>query len=145
MRWVLDASVLVKWALPERREAGTAEADAFLRGFAGRSIELVEPPHWLTEVAGVVSRLAPERAAEITGFLYALEIPVYAEVGAYLAAVDLAVRHRHHLFDTLYHGVALASPDTVLVTADDVYLRRARRAGRIVSLADASAMAFATG
>jgi predicted nucleic acid-binding protein len=142
MRWVLDASVMIKWALPERREAGTAQAEAFLHAFTSRSVELLEPPHWLAEVAAVVSRLAPEQASEITALLHALEVPVYAEADAYLAAVELSVRHRHHLFDTLYHGVALACPDTVLVTADEAYLRRARSAGRIVRLAAASDLAF---
>lgn len=142
MRWVLDASVMIKWALPERREAGTAQAEAFLHAFTRRSVDLLEPPHWLAEVAAVVSRLAPAQASEITALLHALEVPVHAEVDAYLAAVELSVRHNHHLFDTLYHGVALACPDTVLVTADEAYLRRARSAGRVMSLAAASDVAF---
>lgn len=135
-RWVLDASVLVKWVLPERREADTARAEAFLAGFVDRSLALVEPPHWLAEVAAVVSRLAPEKATEATALLCAMEIPIDASGAAYAAAIDLAVRHRHHLFDTLYHGVALITPDTLLVTADDTYFRKARGEGRIVHLAD---------
>ncbi len=136
IRWVLDASVLVKWVLPERHEADTARAEAFLAGFVDRSLTLVEPPHWLAEVAAVVSRLAPEKAAEATALLCSMEISVDASVEAYAAAVDLAVRRKHHLFDTLYHGVALITPDTFLVTADDAYFRRARSEGRIVRLAD---------
>jgi len=135
-RWVLDASVVIKWVLPERGETDTARAEAFLAAFVDRSLALVEPPHWLAEVAAVVARLAPEKAADAAAMLRSMEIPVHADHAAYVAAVDLAVRCKHHLFDTLYHGVALVTPDTILVTADDVYFRKARRAGRIVRLAE---------
>ena len=68
-RWVLDASVVIKWVLPERGETDTARAEAFLAAFVDRSL-------------------------------------------------------------------ALVTPDTILVTADDAYFRKARRAGRIVRLAE---------
>ncbi|HEY3784421.1 MAG TPA: hypothetical protein VGL55_04000 [Steroidobacteraceae bacterium] len=41
-----------------------------------------------------------------------------------------------HLFDTYYHGVALETPDCVLGTGDERYLRVARAKGRIVSLTE---------
>jgi hypothetical protein len=43
---------------------------------------------------------------------------------------------KQHLFDTYYHGVALETPDCVLITADERYLRAARAKGRIVSLTE---------
>jgi predicted nucleic acid-binding protein len=136
-RWVLDASVIIKWALPERGEADTARAEEFLFRFADRSLDLVEPPHWLSEVAAVVSRLAPDRAREIVALLHEMEIPTEGSAEAYDKAVDLAVRLRHHVFDTLYHAVATVIPGAMLVTADDTYYRKARREGGVVRLADA--------
>jgi predicted nucleic acid-binding protein len=50
--------------------------------------------------------------------------------------VELATELKQHLFDTYYHAVALETPDCVLVTADEHYLRVARAKGRIVSLTD---------
>jgi len=41
----------------------------------------------------------------------------------------------HHLFDTLYHGVALHS-DTLLITADEQYFRKAKDISNITLLAD---------
>jgi hypothetical protein len=38
------------------------------------------------------------------------------------------------LFDTLYHAVALDTPEAVLVTADQRHLDAARRHGRIGAL-----------
>lgn len=49
-------------------------------------------------------------------------------------ACRLSIELNHHLFDTLYHAVALETADTVLVTADWHYLDKARHLGRIISL-----------
>jgi predicted nucleic acid-binding protein len=48
--------------------------------------------------------------------------------------VELALELKQHLFDSYYHGVALETPDCVLITADERYLRAARAKGNIVSL-----------
>jgi predicted nucleic acid-binding protein len=52
----------------------------------------------------------------------------------YLKACDLSNSLKQHLFDTLYHAVALTEPDTIFVTADDRYYRKAASAGKIVRL-----------
>ena len=54
----------------------------------------------------------------------------------YARALDLSIRYRHHLFDTLYHAVALEVQDARLITADRRYYDRAGGEGRIVLLAD---------
>ena len=54
----------------------------------------------------------------------------------YLDACELARSLNYHVFDTLYHAVALTLPDTVLVTADTRYERKARRRGAIMLLRD---------
>ena len=61
---------------------------------------------------------------------------MFAELKVYERAVRLAAETNQHVFDTLYHAVALARPDAELVTADERYYRAASRAGRLVRLAD---------
>jgi predicted nucleic acid-binding protein len=51
-------------------------------------------------------------------------------------ATRLAVELGHHVFDTLYHAVALRSGTATLATADQRYFRKAARRGRIARLAD---------
>jgi len=97
---------------------------------------VIEPPHWLAEVAAVLCRLVPRQARETVELLEAMELPVSDHPDTYGSACDLAVRLREHVFDTLYHAVALSHTDAVLVTADDRYYRRAARIGRIVRLAE---------
>jgi predicted nucleic acid-binding protein len=38
-------------------------------------------------------------------------------------ACQLSERFKHHLFDTLYHAVAIYSGNTQFITADDQYYR----------------------
>ena len=50
-------------------------------------------------------------------------------------AADLSIALNHHLFDTLYHAVALEEGAT-LVTADAAYFGKAKDLGGVELLAD---------
>lgn len=103
---------------------------------------MVEPPHFVAEVAAVLTRKSPSSAKESLADLMELEMeivderPVLARVMN--KAVDLAIRFEQHVFDTLYHAVAVEYRDTRFVTADERYYRKAAAAGRIVRLAELS-------
>jgi predicted nucleic acid-binding protein len=47
----------------------------------------------------------------------------------------MAIMLDHHLFDTLYHAVALEQGAT-LITADEAYFAKAKDLGSITRLAD---------
>lgn len=134
---VADASVALKWFLPSAEaEEDHDRAVALLKGVKAGQIVLREPPHWLAEVAAVLSRLAPASARQNIEDLYAMRIPVVETPEVYVTASKLAVSLDQHLFDTLYHAVALLSPDCTLVTADERYYGRARKEGSITLLRD---------
>jgi predicted nucleic acid-binding protein len=134
---VLDASVIVKWVFPDRaREVHAERALDLLRAVHAGRLSVVEPPHWLAEVAAVVARHAPDRALEVLALLHAMELPVLDELEVYLEAARLSAESGQHLLDTLYHAVALRRRATSLVTADERYYRHARRAGRVTLLRD---------
>lgn len=134
---VADASVAVKWFLPPTEaEQGHDEALALLEGVKSGQIALREPPHWLAEVAAVLSRLAPASARQDIEDLWAMRIPVMETPEIYVTASKLAVSLNQHLFDTLYHAIALLSPDCTLVTADERYYRKAHKEGSITLLRD---------
>lgn len=138
-RMVVDASVIVKWVLPHRHdEADTVQALALLGEFKAGRLSLCQPPHWLAEVAAVLARLHPSSIRDDLADLYALDIPVAHDPEMYWTACELAHALDHHVFDTLYHAVALTLPDTVLVTADARYEKKARRRGAIMLLRDAA-------
>jgi predicted nucleic acid-binding protein len=135
VRVVVDASVVVKWILPDsEHEAPTERALALLRGIRAGTVEPLQPPHWLAEVGAVVARLRPEIVESTLDLLDALELPVAADVAIYRRAARLAAELSHHLFDTLYHAVALER-DALLITADSRYHRKALRLGAVMGLA----------
>ena len=134
MKLVVDASVAVKWFLPDpSREADADRAAELLRAIGDGRVDLLQPPHWLAEVAAVIARLRPEIAAAAIDLLDTMELATAADAGLYKRASRLAQQLDQHLFDTLYHALALAN-DALLVTADDRYLRKAGRLGKIVAL-----------
>ena len=139
IRVVADASVVVKWLLPVRDEEGDLEqALDLLRAVRSDTVTLYEPPHWLAEAAAVVSRLSPATAEEDIADLYAMSVRVVDAERVYLAACRLSRDLDHHLFDTLYHAVALSVDDAVLVTADERYFAKAAGRGRMFLLRDFS-------
>jgi predicted nucleic acid-binding protein len=132
---VADASVAVKWFLPPTEaEQGHDRAVAFLHGVNSGQIALREPPHWLAEVSAVLSRVAPATARQNIEDLYSMRIPVMETVELYTTASRLAISLDQHVFDTLYHAVALLTPDCTLVTADERYYGKAHKAGSIALL-----------
>ena len=129
MRVVVDASVVVKWVLPDpEREAMTDEALALLHAIRSGDVEPIQPPHWLAEVAAVLARLRPAIAESTLDLLDAIELPVAADASIYRRAIRLAGELGHHLFDTLYHAVALER-EALLITADAHYQRLAQQIG----------------
>jgi len=59
-----------------------------------------------------------------------------APTAAYARAIALAARLNHHLFDTLYHALALETPNAIFVTADRGYFDKSRHLGPIAWLPD---------
>lgn len=135
-RIVADASVVVKWLQPLRVEADADSALRLLAAIESGQVDPIEPPHWLAEVAAVITRLDAGTAQQKIAALYAMDIGVVATPGVYLTACKLSVELGHHLFDTLYHAVALETLGATLVTADARYYNKARHYGNISLLAD---------
>ncbi|MEI7868892.1 MAG: type II toxin-antitoxin system VapC family toxin [Candidatus Methylumidiphilus sp.] len=133
--FVLDASVLVKWAVPENAEVDTDKALDLLADFEQGNINLLQPIHWLCEVGAVLCRISAPTLNRKIQLLRALEIPVIDNPAIFQFAGELAVELDHHLFDTLYHAVALENNMT-LVTADRRYYQKAYGLGGIVMLED---------
>ncbi len=137
--YVLDASVLVKWAVPENNEEHTDIALELLAAFEHGNIELLEPVHWLCEVSAVLCRISASTVNRKTQLLRTLEIPEINIPEIFTTACDLAVNLDHHLFDTLYHAVAIEKGLT-LITADTRYYRKANGLGHIELLANVKTM-----
>lgn len=136
---VLVASVIVKWIFADRaEESHSLQALQILQSIKESRVSVVQPPHWLAEVAAVTVRLDPHITRQAVSLLHALEFPVSVGIEIYQKACELSASLHQHLFDTLYHAVALSEPGAALVTADEQYYRKAYKVGRIVRLREVS-------
>lgn len=136
MRLVVDASVAIKWFLREREaEQNVPEALAVAQAILEQGAMLSAPPHWTVEVMAVVARLSPGMVPEALTLLDEMRPNLIEDAAAMRRGVEMAVALNHHLFDTLYHAVALEAGAT-LVTADDRYFDKAAGHGGLMRLAD---------
>ena len=84
-------------------------------------------------MAAVLARESPDTANDSVNDLLTMTWETMADEGVYRRAITLAKSLDHHLFDTLYHAVALVHGGT-LVTADAKYFKKAKMQGAVVWL-----------
>lgn len=141
MKWVIDASVAVKWLSPE---AESGQADGLLDD------ELLVPDLLFPEVSNVLwkKQIRQEMDAATVGaaarWLLQLPLQVHECAGFMIDALALSVRMQHPAYDCLYLALARHA-GCPLVTADRRFFDRCRRpdavalAGEIVLLSDIGA------
>ena len=134
---VVDASVAVKWFVPfSPAEANADKAVTILQRVGEGAAYLVQPPHFIAEVAAVLARIKPAKTAFDLAELLHIPQRLIESAEVYGTALELATEFQHHLFDTLYHAVALHTPGSTLVTADQVYFAKAKFRRQICLLED---------
>lgn len=138
-RFVLDASVAVKWLVPE------PNSEAALRLLAP-TIELHAPAHWMAEVAttlgakaAVHGGLSRQQALARIDWLREVEVVAHPIAPLLGAAAALAFDLHLTVYDTLYLALA-GSQGIPLVTADRKLMEKAGTnpglAGRVTWIAD---------
>lgn len=138
-RWVLDASVALKWVLPEPL---AVEAGLLLAALESGAAQFHVPELWLAEVANALwvrtrsaapERLTPAEAASIASEFAGLGLRRHSHGDLIPLAVALACDSGITVYDALY--LALAIHEGVrLVTADDLLVRKAGLGDHVVAL-----------
>jgi predicted nucleic acid-binding protein len=132
-RIIVDASVVVKWFVPE---PGHEEARQLLFAARDRDLDLHAPDLMLAEVANVFfskvrangSRLGEDDVLEAVRALRDLRITLHQHGGLVESALSLALSTGATVYDTLYAALALRLAGE-LVTADKQLLRRLSSSG----------------
>jgi predicted nucleic acid-binding protein len=142
VKLVVDASVAIKWFLWDVQSEPDIElAKVLLSELLSGQHTLFQPPHWKVEILAVLARQRPARCADAAQQLDALQFfgrtpeAHSANNAVYIRGCELSDRFKQHLFDTLYHALALNN-DAIFVTADERYYRAAFSEGAIQRLAD---------
>ena len=125
MRTVVpDASILIKWVLPQGSEPDQVAAYALRNGVATGKFELKLPPLWIYEVSNTLGRLYPEHAENMIESLLMLGITECDWDLPWLwQALSLMRDHKVSFYDAAYHALALVEKG-MFVTADSQYARK---------------------
>lgn len=114
---VVDASVVLKWLLPE---PFSAQAKRLLSG----AMTLHVPDLLFPEVANILCRrvrtgeIAADRARALLEWLLELPLQVHATPPLLIAALVIACQYERTVYDSLYLALAVRER-TVMVTADE--------------------------
>lgn len=133
-RYVVDASVILKWVLGEEQESDQDLALKLLDTWAAGIAEFVAPSLWQYEVGNFLGRELRDEAIEKMNLLLDLGIQ----------SVDLSntiiercfawmEQHAVTFYDASYLAVAFEIQGT-LITADDKFCRKMGKVGRICLL-----------
>lgn len=116
MTLVVDASVALKWFIPELHNE---RADAVLRGRE----RLLAPQHLRVELASALRKkvrigdLAPDRVDELLRQIVDAPVTEVATAPLLFGAMSIALRFNRSIYDSLYVALAFQE-DCPLVTAD---------------------------
>ena len=125
---VLDASVAVKWVLPEN---GRAEAVQIRQDFQDERIDVIAPYLIVAEVGNVLWKRKqrgelPAQAAQVCFQEFLRNCPILVDSAAVTAAaLALAMAHRRTIYDCLYLAWSLEQ-GCDLITADERFFHSMR-------------------
>lgn len=90
---VVDASVAVKWLLPQQpEEADVDKALLLLQAISRQDVRMRQPPHFLAELMGVIVRLAPDYAERLFSAIQHLEMSVADNEAVYQLPESLGIK-----------------------------------------------------
>jgi predicted nucleic acid-binding protein len=135
-KYIVDASIILKWVLGSEKEPDHDKAIGLLRVWMSGEIEISAPSLWIYEVANVLGRSLPDEANQKMGMLLNLQI----------TAVDFSEQMIRQCFAwmnerqvTFYDAAYLSSAystDAVLLTSDERFCEKMKGDARICILKD---------
>src|SRR2546426_12726252 len=127
MLHVIDASVAVKWFLPEPH---SDKATKLLTDFRNSKLDLTAPDLLISEVANALFKRttklkhisAPEAAGIYTD-LMEVQLNLHPTPSLVEAALGLSIKHEHPVYDMVYLVLAL-DLGCDLITADEPFVNK---------------------
>jgi len=135
-KYIVDASVILKWVLEKEKEPDHDKATGLLHAWVSGAVMIAAPDLWVYEVANILGRALPDEASQKMKLLLDLQIN----------AVDCSEQMISQCFAwvkeyqaTFYDAVYLAAAyeiDAALLTSDDKFRVRMGNDERICLLKD---------
>lgn len=123
--FIIDASILIKWLLNERKDLFNALK--IIQDFMSQKIDLIIPTHCYYEILNTFGIKVPSKAITLYSQVLMLQIP---EQRLTLENVFRALEIMHKIpkvsfYDAIYHAVAMENGG-IMITADEKYYRKAK-------------------
>ena len=139
-QYVVDASVGLKWVLPEEH---SDVARALLARARREEVQILAPDAYLPEVTNALwarshltDDLAPDEARDALDWLVVALPSLIPSSALAIQALELSLAFRHAAYGCLYVALAIQQGCPV-ITADRAMIRTFGRAtGRIIDIAD---------
>ena len=133
-RYVVDASVILKWVLGDEREPDQDEAVKLLNAWVEGAAELSAPTLWQYEVGNFLGRELPEEAAQKMDLLLNLNIKTVDLTDTISRRCFIWMRkERVSFYDVSYLAVAFELEAT-LITADETFVKKMEETDHICLL-----------
>lgn len=123
-RWVVDASVAMKWCLPSQEEQFVPQAEKLLDSYDRAKSQFLVPDLFWLELANALwkavwrEKIDQPWAQKAYSRVSDLDIPTAATFGFVPEALQFAARYQRTVYDSIY--VVLAShAGAELITADE--------------------------
>ena len=123
-KYVVDASVILKWVLGDEREADQSSAMKLLNAWGEGRCELAAPSLWIYEAGNILGRLLNEDAQEKMALLLGLGIQNAECTPAMSKMIFAWMRERKVTFYDAAYLAAAHNLNAVLVTADQSFARK---------------------
>ncbi|MFP3867820.1 MAG: type II toxin-antitoxin system VapC family toxin [Desulfobacteraceae bacterium] len=135
-RYVVDASVMLKWVLNDNCEPDQDRARKLLDAWMKGRIELAAPSLWQYEVGNFLGRKLPQEAEGKFGLLLDLKVnSLELNENMYRLCFTWMRQNQVTFYDAVYLAVAWAIQGT-LVTADAKFVNKMKKIGGLCLLQD---------
>ncbi len=131
-----DASVILKWVLPQNISPFQKQALAIRDASLTDQISLIVPPLWRYEVGNTLTRLVPDNALQLMVLCESVGlVEVKADDKWLEIAIDLVRQSKVSFYDAAYHALAVVQ-SAVFVTADEKHVRKLKYSDHVCLLED---------
>ena len=137
-KYIVDASVIMKWVLEKEKEPDHDKAAGLLHAWVSGEVGIAAPSLWTYEVANILGRALPDEAEQKMKLLLDLQInEVDCSEQMIRQCFTLMKECQVTFYDAVYLAAAYAI-DAVLLTSDEKFCEKMKNDNRICLLKDLS-------
>jgi predicted nucleic acid-binding protein len=135
-KYVLDASIILKWVLGDRKEPDHEKAISLLDAWASGIVEIGVPSLWTYEIANLLGREFPQDALQKMKLLLNLNLHVVESTEQSYQMCFRWMQENHVTFYDASYLAAAYAIDAILLTGDEKFCKKMENDKRICLLKD---------